>query len=127
MMAVVQPIDLLASHATQGLFTHNKRCTHAKQTRTYTRTCHPLHAGSILLDADARALIIGRIFPRAALITPNKHETEVLVGYKLMSPQGRGTIDEYSNDKTLAIPSTTIMLIDARHNPLTHRHGTRRE
>ncbi len=47
-----------------------------------------MHAGSILLDADARALMIACVFPRAALITPNKHETEVLVGYKLKSPQG---------------------------------------
>lgn len=31
---------------------------------------------------------MGRIFPQAALVTPNKHETEVLVGYELTRPEG---------------------------------------
>lgn len=33
--------------------------------------------GSILLDEEARAEMIDRIFPHATLITPNKHEAEV--------------------------------------------------
>lgn len=37
-------------------------------------------SGASLLDADARATMIGRLFPRATVVTPNIAEAEVLAG-----------------------------------------------
>jgi len=43
-------------------------------------------SGRRLLDADASAALISKLFPRCALITPNLPEAEALLGRKLRTP-----------------------------------------
>eukprot|EP00624_Nannochloropsis_granulata_P003913 evm.model.NODE_29647_length_52634_cov_57.405155.9 len=62
-------------------------------------------SGSVLLDEDARKMMIDRVFPHATLITPNKHEAEVLVGYPLRTPQDveRAACDLLAMGKSRAV------------------------
>jgi hydroxymethylpyrimidine kinase/phosphomethylpyrimidine kinase/thiamine-phosphate diphosphorylase len=69
-------------------------------------------SGSILLDADARKLMIEEIFPRATLVTPNKHEAEVLVGYTLKTPQDV----EKAARELLAMGKSRAVLIKGGHS-----------
>lgn len=69
-------------------------------------------SGSVLLDEDARKLMIDRVFPRAALITPNKHEAEVLVGYPLRTPQD---VERAAQD-LLAMGNSGAVLVKGGHS-----------
>lgn len=68
-------------------------------------------SGSILLDENARSIIVNRIFSRAALVTPNKHEAEVLVGYKLARPED---IERAARD-LLALGKSRAVLVKGGH------------
>jgi hydroxymethylpyrimidine/phosphomethylpyrimidine kinase len=43
--------------------------------------------GAPLLEASARAALVNRLLPRAALITPNAPEAEVLTGVRVRAPE----------------------------------------
>lgn len=44
-------------------------------------------SGHKLIDDSAKAAMIGKVFPHADLVTPNKFEAEELLGRKLQSPE----------------------------------------
>ncbi len=69
-------------------------------------------SGSVLLDADARKLMVDLVFPRATLVTPNKHEAEVLVGYPLHTPQD---VERAARD-LLAMGKSRAVLVKGGHS-----------
>lgn len=56
--------------------------------------------------------MVGKIFPYATLVTPNKHETEVLVGYALNTPQDM----ERAARDLLAMGRSRAVLIKGGHS-----------
>ena len=44
-------------------------------------------SGHALLDDEALSLVRTRLLPRATLVTPNRHEAEVLTGQRITTPQ----------------------------------------
>lgn len=76
--------------------------------------CDPVmvtSSGSVLQDELARQAMIDTIFPRATLITPNKHEAEMLVGYTLRTP---ADVERAAHD-LLAMGKSGAVLVKGGH------------
>jgi len=101
-------------------------------------------SGSKLLDPAAESALVTKIFPQAALITPNKHEAEALLGTALVSPedveQGAAKLLELGPKSVLIkgghldeeggfaqdyfTDGTTSMWLTVERTPNTNTHGT---
>lgn len=76
-------------------------------------------SGHKLIDADAKAALIQKVFPYADLVTPNKFEAEELLGRKLITPE-----DVEAGAREILAMGPKAVLIKGGHSLAENSDGT---